>query len=205
MEKYRFSEEKQTLLEGLKIPFAVFQFVDGRPVTIVLSDGFCEMFGYSDKSDAYYDMDHGMFKYVHDDDVARISDAAFHFTTEGGDYEAVYRTKARGSGEYMVVHAFGKHVYTQTGERLAEIWYTKEGTCDADGTGYELNIALNNALLKESESRENHYDRLTRLPSMSYFFELASSGKRETVKKGGVPAVMFMDLCGMRFYNQKYG
>ena len=43
MEKYRFTSEQQALMESMPAPFAVFQLVDKRIVTIVLSDGFCEL------------------------------------------------------------------------------------------------------------------------------------------------------------------
>ena len=49
MEKYRFEETERTLLEGSCIPFAVYQFIDKRVVTILLSDGFLELFGYEDR------------------------------------------------------------------------------------------------------------------------------------------------------------
>ena len=37
MESYRFSEDRQKLLEGLVVPFAVYQFVDGRTKAIIVS------------------------------------------------------------------------------------------------------------------------------------------------------------------------
>ncbi len=33
MEKYRFTSEQQKLLEGLRQPFAVYQFIDRKVVT----------------------------------------------------------------------------------------------------------------------------------------------------------------------------
>ncbi len=59
--------------------------------------------------------------------------------------------------------------------------------------------------LKESIEKGNHYDLLTGLPSMTRFFELADVEKYETLKKGGEPALLYMDFSGMKFYNRKYG
>ena len=62
MERYRFTSEQQKLMEGMRQPFAVYQFIERKVVTLVLSDGFCRLFGYEDRGKAYYDMDHVMLK-----------------------------------------------------------------------------------------------------------------------------------------------
>ena len=86
-------------MENLRQPFAVYQFVDKRVVTLLLSDGFCDLFGYEDRGEAVHDMDNDMYKDAQPDDVARIADAAFRFATEGGDYEVIYRTKTKESNQ----------------------------------------------------------------------------------------------------------
>ena len=90
MERYRFDPKVFADMEASPVPFAVYQFVDKRVVTLILSDGFCDLFGYTDKAQAYYDMDHDMYKTTHPDDVARIADEAVRFATQGGKYEVVY-------------------------------------------------------------------------------------------------------------------
>ena len=126
-EKYNFDKRTQETLEHLTVPFAVYQFVDKRVATLVLSDGFCRLFGYEDRGQAYHDMDYDMYKDVHPDDVARIANAAYDFATKGSKYEVVYRTKIVGGSGYRIVHAYGEHVYTDTGVRLAHVWYSDEG------------------------------------------------------------------------------
>ena len=59
--------------------------------------------------------------------------------------------------------------------------------------------------LKESIEKRNYYDMLTGLPNMTYFFDLADKEKNATLKKGGEPALLYMDFSGMKFYNGKYG
>ena len=54
MEKYQFDSATKAALEKLRVPLAVYQFIDKRVVTILLSDGFCELFGFDNKDDAYY-------------------------------------------------------------------------------------------------------------------------------------------------------
>ncbi len=45
MEKYRYSDEELKLLENSPIPFAIYQRVDGKVVTVVMSEGFLELSG----------------------------------------------------------------------------------------------------------------------------------------------------------------
>ncbi|MCR5087929.1 MAG: bifunctional diguanylate cyclase/phosphodiesterase [Oscillospiraceae bacterium] len=207
MERYVFTPDQQTLLEKMQVPFAVYQFLDRRVVTLVLSDGFCELFGYEDRAQACHDMDHDMYRNTHPDDAARVADAALRFATEGGIYETVYRTRIKGGEEYHMVHAMGKHVYTDSGVRLAQIWYFDEGL-HADGSaadGPGLKKTLDSVLREESARGAIRYDYLTGLPNMTYFFEMAEIGKDAIEKAGGEAALLFIDLSGMKFFNTKYG
>lgn len=203
MQRYAFTEGEQKLLEGLAQPVGIFQFLDKRVVTVVLSNGFCDVFGYKSRDEAYSDMDNNMYKYTHPDDVARISEAAFRFATEGGTYEVIYRTRTKYSGDYRIIHAMGKHVYTDDGTRLAHIWYLDEGAyAGEDGSQRtELNRAFNSALHEESLVRESNYDYLTGLPSMTNFFDLAAEGKKLIQERGENPVMLYMDLSGMKFFN----
>ena len=45
MEKYRYTPQEQALIEGLSVPFAVYQFLNKRVVTVALSDGFLKLLG----------------------------------------------------------------------------------------------------------------------------------------------------------------
>ena len=205
MERYSFTAEKQAMLEHFPQPLAVYQFVDRRVVTLALSDGFCELFGYTDRGEAYHDMDYEMYKYDHPDDVARIADAAFRFATEGGDFDVIYRTQNRFGSGYRIVHAMGKHV-REDGARLAYITYTDEGMY-AEGSEERdtaFTRSLNNALHEESIWKASRYDYLTGLPNMTYFFELAEAGKEAIAHRGGAAVLLYMDFNGMKFFNNKY-
>ncbi len=207
MERYRFEERIQAAYEGLQQPFAVYQFIDKRVVTLALSDGFLDLFGYDDRALAYFEMDHDMYKDTHPDDVARIADEAFRFATEEGTYETIYRTKSKDKSDYKIVHAFGQHVYTDEGVRLAHVWYTDEGPYEevpsAERSG--LNKCYNKALHEQSILKASSYDYLTGLPSMTYFFELVEAGRKTLKAQGQYPVFLFFDLSGMKFYNRKHG
>ena len=186
---------------------AVYQFVDGRIITILLSDGFLDLFGYTDREQAVYDMDNDMYKDTHPDDRARISEAAMHFAVDGGKYEVIYRTRNHFVEGYNVIHAIGEHVYTDTGIRLAYVWYTDEGSfVEGDAAiDLRLNQSMNYALYAESVIRQTRYDYLTGLPNMTYFLELVGVRKNELLEIGKAPAFLFTDFSGMKYFNQKYG
>ena len=207
MDRFRFADLENSLLERSTMPFAIYQFIDNRVVTLVLSKGFCELFGYDDPAEAYYDMDNNMYKDTHPDDSARIADAAFRFATEGGKYDVIYRTKNKEGTGYKIIHAQGEHMFTETGVRLAHVWYIDEGIYNEESNSAELilNDTLKKALYEESFIKASYYDHLTGLPSMTYFFELAT-GKRKLIEKDGDrPALLFMDFSGMKYFNHKFG
>ena len=206
-ERYVFDADRQELLEGMKMPFAIYQFINKRVVTLVLSDGFMEMFGYTDRDQAYYDMDNDMYKATHHDDVSRIANEAVRFATEGGKYEVIYRTRIKNGNDYKIIHSMGQHVYTDTGARLAHVWYTDEGTY-IEGSHPDvnkLNSAMSDALHQESIMNASYYEALTGLPRMTYFFELVEAQKEERERLGNRAVMLFFDMNGMKYYNSVNG
>ena len=206
MERYRFTVKEQATMERMPIPFAVFQLLDTRIVTVALSEGFCELLDAPDHARAYAAMDHDTYRNVHADDVARVANAVYRFMREGGRFETIYRLK-RADGGYSIIHAYGQHVYMREGHRLAYVWYADEGlyTGTSPEGGAGLNRALSNALHEESMLKASYYDVLTGLPSMTYFFELVAAGKAETLARGGRPALLYTDFIGMKYYNARQG
>lgn len=205
---YRFGEADTQIMEQSGIPFGVFQIINDRIRTIVLSDGFCELFGFKDRETAARVMDTDMYRGVYPDDVSRVADAGFRFAFEGGEYNEVFRVRSpKYSEEYMVVHGFGKHIYTQNSVRLAVVWYCDEGP-ELIGD-IEHDHALNNfcslRMKEQSAAYEGYYDSLTGLPNMSHFFRLAASGRERIEMQGDKTAFLFFDLSGMKGFNRKYG
>ena len=206
MERYQFTAAELMFLEQLPNPLAVYQFVGKQVYTLALSDGFREMFGYEDKAEAYRLMNQDPCYNTHPDDVARVEEAIHRFIFEDAKYEVIFRGKKYHGQEYRVVHVIGKHVY-KDGVRLAYVAFTDEGTYtdQEDARASTLNKVFNTALHQESILKASYYDYLTGLPSMTYFFELAETGKEVIRSRGGNPVLMYMDFSGMKFYNTKYG
>ena len=59
--------------------------------------------------------------------------------------------------------------------------------------------------LQDSILKGNYYDLLTGLPGMSHFFDIASKKRSEMLENGDKPAFLFLNLSGLKFYNQSHG
>ena len=132
MEKYQFSDMERAVLEKLPSPLAVYQFVDRHIFVLALSDGYRKMFGFDDIPEAYRILDQDVFYNVHPDDVARMSEAARRFISADVPYEVIFRARKHGEQDYRIAHGRGDHIFTQTGVRLAYVWFTDEGTYTGD-------------------------------------------------------------------------
>ena len=147
MKKYEFTKEQRAFIEGMRLPFAICQFLEKGVATLVVSDGFCAMFGYQDRAQAYSDMNQNMFKDIHPDDTARFTNALLHFGVGGGRLELLYRTKKRDTAGYKVIHLLGEHVDTDDGLRLAQIWFTEEGDYQEE-SGTDLHRGVHRPLVR---------------------------------------------------------
>ena len=206
-EKFRFDPKTQELLERLSIPFAIYQYLDKRVVTVALSRGFCDEFGFKSLEDAYSVMDNDMYRATHPDDKTRVADAAYRFAAFDEPYDIVYRTRTLKDPDYIILHAFGKSIYPAPGVRLCLTWYANEGACTEGQETWEsvLNQALNKFLKEESKYRGSYYDYMTGLPNMAYFYELAEAGRKRMRERNENAAILFFDLTGLKRFNRWHG
>ncbi len=204
MQRYELPQEQRAFIEAMRQPFAVCQYVEGGITTLAVSDGFCELFGYQNRAQAYADMSQHMFKNVHPDDTARFSNAILRFGTEGGKVEVVYRTKIHNHAAYRVIHLSGEHVITNDDLRLAHIWLTDEGDYVEEADANQIR-GIQSTLHETSMDYAVRYDYLTGLPNLTHFFERAEAERRVLLDHGGFPALLYLDLSGMKHFNHKYG
>lgn len=195
MTKFKFEPSVLKLIEESCIPMAVYQFINKRVATVAISKAAAEMFNCASLEEAYNLMDNNMYRDVHPDDVARISDEALRFATGNGIYNISYRTK--GSEGYYILHAIGTHIYTEDGTRLAVIQYINEGL-------YEGNSS-NNTLFSITIDKELNYDHLTGFPKIGYFFDLSEAFHLDCQEKNIDHAMLFLDYCEFKEFNQRYG
>ena len=202
MEKFTYDTDELSMLENSSIPFGIYQFVNKRVVTVVLSRGLIDLFDFKNEDEAYKMMDEDMYRDCHPDDISRVADAAIRFATDGKEYSVVYRSLI--FGNYHIIYAQGRHIYTDSGERLAVVWYMDGGVYNRERDDF-FEMALERETANLNSDKKGSYDYLTGLPGMNYFFELAESGRDEYVRKGENPALLFFDFNGMKKYNIQYG
>ncbi len=207
IKRYQFTEAERLLLEQIPMPLAVFQLVDGQMAMLAVSDGLCELFGFADREEAHRVMAENLLKILHPDDMGRIREALIRFCKEGGVYEVICRAMKYRESAYHIIHATGKHVVMKSGVRLAFVGFTDEGIYseETETQGTNLSKSLNSALHEESFLKASYYDVLTGLPSMTHFFKLVEKERKRLLEEEEEPALLYMDLIGMKFYNTRYG
>ena len=196
MEAYRLSEEDLALIERSEAPQAVCRLSGGRFVPVALSAGFCRLFGYADQKEARDALAGDVFRAIHPDDLFRVAGLSERFAAGDGDFDAVFRVSV--GEETRFLHAQGRRIGPEDGERLALFWYTDEGAG-------EPSHSLRQAMQDTDLFRESRYDSLTGLPGMSWFSELTVEAWERMRAQGEQPVMLFFDLCGMKLFNRSYG
>ena len=207
MEQSLFSMAEISLMEGSRIPTSVYAFEGKRLVPYMLTVGFCELFGYESLSQAYETMRKNLFANVHPDDVARVADAVYRFAADNIELELVYRTSTCKDDGYHVIHALGRHGTSAKGTEYGVIWYMDEGNYVGHAHSHDGSpvLTFSESITTEGQQFESRYDALTGLPNMSHFFYIASEERRIMLERGKRPAILYIDLNGMRHFNRKYG
>ncbi len=206
MGRYEFDPKERAVLEKLNIPMTIYQFIDKRVVTLLVTDGMVNLMGES-RENIIKLFDTDMYRDTHPDDKARVADAALKFASGGESFDIVYRTMSHIINDYVIIHSHGAHFFAQDGTMLSTTLYMVEGVGIDSSNPLTEKLAsnFNSLMTKESLIRDNFYDTLTGLPNMSYFIQLANAGKRTMMAEGKVPALVYLDFAGMKYYNQKYG
>lgn len=204
MEKYRYNKAEEEFLKRTVVPLAVYQLVDEQIVTIVLTQGFFNLFGYNDADATYSLMDNDMYRNVHPDDVSRLIEASVRFIRDDEPYNVIFRSVREGKSK--LIHAYGMHIYPEEGVRLAVVWYMSEGKFESEELSDDtFNKYLNVSITDASLQMKQNYDPLTGLPNMSYFFELAAASRINVHEATEQCCICYANLNGVKFFNRKYG
>lgn len=206
MTRYEFGALERKTLESLNIPMAIYQVVDKRVVTLLVTNGLCHLLDM-DRETTIELFNNDMYRDTHPDDKARVADAALKFALGGDRFDCVYRTMSKTLNDYVIVHSHGEHYFTETGVMLSTTIYMVEGLGQDIENPLTERLASNfkDLMSKESHIRDNFYDTLTGLPNMSYFLQLADAGKKAMIEAGKEPVMAYFDLNGMKLFNEKYG
>lgn len=128
---YSFSEGTREELEKSEIPLAVYQLIDGRIKTILVSDGLIclkEPGCTREKLMAFLDTD--MYQVVHPEDVVGIVEKAKEFARAKNEiYDVHYRVRLYGKNEYRLLHSMGYHRHLADGTEYAVVLYDDVTDC----------------------------------------------------------------------------
>ena len=212
MKKYHIEEGKRLILEKMTVPFAIYQFIDNRIVTLLATDGLCDLLKLT-REEVVELMDNDMYHDTHPDDLARVANASLRFAQGEQSYDVVYRSRSSRTKDYVMVHAKGDRVKAEDGTELIVTYYMPEGPYEesskfrskTESIQKRIQDRVNEEMHEESLIRENYYDKLTGLPSMTYFLTLSEAGQRAIQDDKKVPVTLFIDLTGMKSFNEKYG
>ncbi len=156
MEQSYFTKEVQTAYEKLQHPMVIFQFVGIRMIAVVVSDGFCEMLDYENREQAYEDLNQNLklekHIEIHPDDIARIKSEAYRFATEKEMYDVFFRIRKKDETVFRVIHAMGRHIYTEDKLHFAHMWF----------------MAENNEMKKIKELQTSMASLLENMPAMTF-------------------------------------
>lgn len=120
--RYIFPPDMRAAYEALLAPVGVYQYVGGKVVTLLVSDGLCQFQGET-RAALTEHFDNRMFENVHPDDVQTLAQMAYKFAIQVGKYDVVYRSRLYGKAEYRFVHAVSKYHTMHDGAKIAFTHY----------------------------------------------------------------------------------
>ena len=208
MEKYEFKDEARRILENLDVPFVIYQSISNRIVTLLVTNGFCDLIGMVRK-EAVELLDVDMYRGTHPDDKAFVADASNKFAAGEQTYDCVYRSWSPRLGDYGIVHAVGRHVIMEDGTPLIVVYYMDESAHAQEGEPSDYANDIKNLFAQMISNKmpilNSYYDTLTGLTNMAYFFELATASREKIAESGEVFTVLSLNFNGMKDFNSKYG
>ena len=192
---YIFPDDVRRVLEAQPIALVYDQYIDGKVVPLLVSDGFCQLVGKPrDMAMAWFA--ESQFERVHPDDVGslkRISDA---FARHQGDYNVLFR--ARHPDGYHYLHAIGKWQIMPDGTELALLCYS-----DVSQSKEEIVRMTERYRLFQQDAF--YTDALTGLPNINYLRQFGEERVHALRVEGKTPMLIYSDVNAMRFYNTQYG
>ncbi|MFC2468612.1 MAG: EAL domain-containing protein [Negativicutes bacterium] len=194
-ELYAFPPEVREAYERLKFPFAAYQFIDGESFVLLVSNGYCRMKDI-DRSDVSLYEAKRFYGGVHPEDFGRITETEEKFIREKSDWNVIYRSKNQFDGTYHEMHAVGAFYKMDDGADIAFITYR-----DLSRENPEKSISYTTA----AQMERCFLDPVTRLPNIECYHKFADEAMMKIYASGRSAACIYVDVDGMRFYNEEYG
>lgn len=192
---YTFSPEIREAYERLKFPFTVYQFIDGESFVLLVSDGYCAMKEIDRDAVPLYQPKR-FYGGVHPEEFGRVTEMEEKFIREQSDWNVIYRSKNLADGTYHEIHAVGAFYTMEDGSKLAFITYR-----DLSRENPEKSISYTTT----AQMERCFIDPVTRLPNIECYHKFADEAMMKMFAAGRAAACIYIDVDGMRFYNEEYG
>ncbi len=192
---YTFPADIRSAYESLPVALVFDQYVDGRLVPLLVSDGFCELVGL-ERPKAMEWFANGQFGRIHPDDVGSVARVRQGFIDHACAYDVIFRGQL--VDDFHFIHAVGKWLTMSDGTELALLTYTDM----SDSKEKILKTAESYQVFQEDRF---YTDPLTGLPNMNYFREFADERAHALRVDGKTPVLLYTDINSMRYYNNQYG
>ncbi|MGI6057131.1 MAG: EAL domain-containing protein [Bilifractor sp.] len=193
---YQFEKEVRAILEKQTMPFAIYQVVDGNVVTVLVSDGFCDM-RKDNREHLVSALDLSMFERVDKQDAGMLAKLGKKFANHEGSYDIVYRSSDE-NGKMRPVHTVGYWQTMPDGTELAFLYYT--------------DLSKSDELVKQTTERYKNFtndhfysDPLTQLPNSNFLHEFGDEKINAIRLHGSQPVFIYYDVIAMQNYNNQYG
>lgn len=206
MKTYTISADTRSFLENIPIPLAVYQYIEDQIKPILVSKAYIELFGYNSCQEAVYDMGTNLYRNVHPEDIARMEEYSYRFSTTQDSYDIIFRNKREDQSDYHFIHGTGKHILVD-GAKLAFITYTDESVNGDKDSRIEAVLTTMSNQYASSNSIEfaKYYDHLTGMQNMTHFLYHSMGGIQKIWETGQIPVILYFDLCDLKKYNSQYG
>ncbi|WP_165443918.1 GGDEF domain-containing phosphodiesterase [Lachnoclostridium sp. Marseille-P6806] len=195
-EIYKFSPEFRRAYECLHIPLVICQSVDGEAVTLLVSDGYCREKKCRREEIEMENLTR-VFRYVEPEDLNLVLRVGEALTAGECECDVVYRSRSSCDGPCCLTHVVGRSLFPEEGVRLTVLLFIN------------LSIREQMSFLRESGSvfrRDPYYrDPVTELPNLNFFHKFAAEEVVRLRAEGGPPVCVYLDIDGMRGYNEQYG
>lgn len=194
---YVFHDEERKLLESLPFALAVYQTVEGRVRTLLVSDGMCRLF-HVQRKPLLTALDESMFQYLHPEDVSRIAYAGACFQKGEEGYSVRFRAKFPAMDAYRVFLCDGQKRVMADGTVLGFFIYHDAGL-------YEEGVSSGNQRFSDFQQKMAYTDPLTGLDTMRYLTAFGMERVRLIEHNGGKAYGVYLNLTGMKVYNRTFG
>lgn len=197
MEIIKFTEQQRKDYEQLPTSMAIYQIIDGKAKTLLVTDELCRLLRIS-REDLIANLDKSMFGFVHPDDIGRMAYFGKNFAAHTDEkYDVFLRWKTPKMEDYHIFHSWANHVLVD-GVSLGFFFYS-----DMEESG--KNNQILDTHYQKYANDQMYQDRLTNLPNRRFLeiFGMEKVAKLRLAKKQ--PVCITLNIAGMSVYNNLYG